>query len=85
MTVSALFFERSNRKWCRGVVVQHVDSQGRGCEFDASMRHIANAIGEEDNGKPPHKIHFPRKNSGPCLWFLLRSKWNLRGSFSFHH
>ena len=26
---------------------------------------IQNTIGEEGNGKPPHKIHFPRKNSEP--------------------
>ena len=32
------------------------------------------AIGEEGNGQPPHRILFPRKNSEPCLWFLLRSK-----------
>ena len=29
---------------------------------------------EEGNGKPPHNIHFPRKNSEPCIQFLLRSK-----------
>ena len=24
-------------------------------------RHNKNTIGDEDNGKPPHKIHFPEK------------------------
>ena len=44
-------------------------------------------IGEEGNGKPPHKIHFPRKNSKLCLWFLLRSKSSLQSSeriYKFH-
>ena len=36
------------------------------------MRHNKNAIGEKGNGKPPHEFHFPRKNSEPRLWFLLR-------------
>ena len=39
-----------------------------------------NAIGEEGNGKPPHESHFPRKNSEPCLWFLLRSKSSMQRS-----
>ena len=42
-----------------GVVVKHVDSQHRGCQFDSSICYFLNAIGEEGNGKPPHKIHFP--------------------------
>ena len=44
------------------------------------MEFYENITGEEGNGKRPHKIHFPRKSSEPCLWFLLRSKssmlWN---------
>ena len=45
----------------RGVVVKHVDSEHRECQFDSSTCHIQNAIGEEGNWKPPHEIHFPRK------------------------
>ena len=41
-------------KWCRGVLVKHADSQHRGYQFDSSMCHFWNAIGEEGNGKPPH-------------------------------
>ena len=37
-------------------------------------------IGEEDNGKPPHKTNFPRNNSEPCLSFLLRSKSSMQFS-----
>ena len=44
----------------RSVVVKHADSQHRGCQYDSSLCHNKNAIGEEGNGKPPHKIHFPR-------------------------
>ena len=44
-----------------------------------------NAIGKEGNGKPPHEFHFPRKNSEPCLWFLLRSKPSMqRSSYHFY-
>ena len=39
-------------------------------------------MGEEGNGKPPHKIHFPRRSSEPCLWFLLRSKSSMQRSRS---
>ena len=28
----------------------------------------------QGNGEPPNKVHFNRKNSGPCLWFLLSLK-----------
>ena len=28
------------RKWCRGVVVKHSDSQQMGCLFDSSMCHF---------------------------------------------
>ena len=31
-------------------------------------------IGKKGNVKPTHKIHLPRKNSEPCILFLLRSK-----------
>ena len=47
--------------WCRGVVVKHADSQHRGCQFDSSMCHFKNAIGEEGNGKPPQKNPLPKK------------------------
>ena len=63
---------------CRDVVVIHADSQYRGCQFDSSMCHFYKAIGEECNGNPPHEFHFPRKNTEPCLWFLLRSKSSMQ-------
>ena len=41
-----------------------------GYEFDSSACHNRNNIGEEGNGKPPHKPSFPRKTqsrfSGFC-------------------
>ena len=43
-------------------MVKHADSQYRDREFDSSMRHFKNVIGEEGNGKPPHEFDFPRKN-----------------------
>ena len=49
--------------WCRDVIVKHADSQHRDCQFDSSMYHCKNAIGEEGNLKLPHEIYFPRKNS----------------------
>ena len=57
--------------WCRDVVVKRANSQRRGCEFESYMIHNKISISEEGNGKPPHKIHLPGKNSKPCLWFLL--------------
>ena len=30
---------------------------------------MLNTIGEEGNGKPPHKTHFPRESSEPGLCF----------------
>ena len=44
------------------------------------IEYMLNTIGEEDNGKPPHEFHFPRKNLEPCLWFLLRSKSSMQRS-----
>ena len=35
---------------------------------------MLNTIYKEGKRKPPPKIHCPRKDSEPCLWFLLRSK-----------
>ena len=35
---------------------------------------------EEGNEKPPRKNNFPRKNSEPCVWFMLRSKSSMRRS-----
>ena len=67
---------------CHGIVVKHVDSQHRGCQCDSSTCRLKNAIGEEGNGKPPHEFHFLRKNSEPCLWFLLRLKSSMQHSFS---
>ena len=49
-------------------MLKHAISQHRGCRFD-----FQNAISKEGNGKPPREFHFPRKNSEPCLWFLLSS------------
>ena len=43
-------------------------------EIEYAMEFYGHNIGEEGNGEPLHKIHFPRKNSEPCLWYLLRSK-----------
>ena len=60
-------------EWCRGVVVKRVWTHNTGHEFESYTCHDKNAINEEGNGKPPHKFHFPRKNSEPRLWFLLRS------------
>ena len=56
-----------------------------GCEFKACMCYNKNAIGEEGNGKPPHKIHFPRKNSEPCLWFpaKLKIKYAFQYTYSY--
>ena len=34
----------------------------------------------EGNGKSPHKVYSSRKNSEPCLKFLLRSKLSIRRS-----
>ena len=44
-------------------MVKRVNSQYRGIEFDSSMCHNKYTIGEAGNGKPPHKVEFPRKNS----------------------
>ena len=65
------------KKWGCGVVVKHADSQHRDCQLDSSICHSKNTIGEEGNRKPPHEFHFPRKNSEPCLWFLLCSKLSM--------
>ena len=67
-------------------MVKHADSQHRGYQFDFSMYPNKNAIDEEGNGKPPEKIYLPRKNSKPCLCFLLRLRSSMRRSryiFSF--
>ena len=41
---------------------------------------VKNAAGEEGNGRQPHEFHFPRKDSEPYLWFLLRSKSSMQRS-----
>ena len=41
-------------------VVKHADSHHRGFQFNSSMYHFQNGIGEEGNGKPSHEFHFPR-------------------------
>ena len=40
-----------------------MQAQHRGWQFDSSMCHNINAIGEEGNGRPLHEFHFPRKYS----------------------
>ena len=73
--------------WCItvGVVVQHAESQHRGCQLDSSMCHDKNTIGAEGNEKLSHKIYFPGKHSEPCLWFLLRSKSSMRRRKEHRH
>ena len=53
--------------WCRDLMGKQVDSQHRGCQFNSSMCRNKSAIGEEDNGKRPHKVQFPIKNSESSL------------------
>ena len=36
-------------------------TRNAGVGFDSSVCHTESAFGEEGNGKPPHKIKFPRK------------------------
>ena len=50
--------------------------------FDSSMRPNKYDIGEESNEKLSHKIHFPRKDSEPCLCFLPSSKSSMQRSSS---
>ena len=38
-----------------------------GCEFESYTRHNKNVIGEGGDGRPPHKVHFPRKSSEASL------------------
>ena len=51
-------------------MVERADSEHSGCQFDSSMYHNKNTIGEEGNGKPPAKTHFSSKTqifaSGFC-------------------
>ena len=35
------------------------------------MEFNESTIGEEGKGKPPYKVHFPKKDSKPCLWSLV--------------
>ena len=51
-----------------------VQTHNTGCEFESSTCHNKNTISEEGNGKSPHEIKFLKKDSEPCLWFLLRVK-----------
>ena len=46
-----------------------MDSLHSGFEFESYKCHTKNAIGEEGNGKSPHKIHVSRKNSGLASGF----------------
>ena len=47
--------------WCLGVVVKRAEVHS-GCEFDSSMCHNKNTIGEEGDGKSRHKIRNSRNN-----------------------
>ena len=58
------------RSWCSGQMCGLITEE---LCLDPMCRD-KNAVGGGGDGKPPHKINFPRKYSGPCLWFLLRSK-----------
>ena len=51
------------------------------CQFDSSMCHKKNTIGEGGSGKLPHRIHFPRQKSESCPWLLLRSTSSTRRCF----
>ena len=42
--------------------------------------HIEGTIGMESKEKPLHTIQFPRRDSEPCLWFLLCLKWSMQCS-----
>ena len=48
-----------------------------------SKSRMLNAIAEENNRKPPHKIHFPRKNSEPYLWLLASFDIELATQFLY--
>ena len=52
-------FQLYRSEWFRWVAVKHTDAKHRGCQFEPCTCYNVNAIGEEGNGKPPHKIHFP--------------------------
>ena len=54
-----------------GAVVERLSmrTQHRGYQFDSSMYHFQNAVGEKGNRKPPHKIHFPVKTQSPVSGF----------------
>ena len=62
-----------------------------GYQFDSSMCHIKNAIGEEGNMKPPQKFHFPIKlralslvsatlETEYAMQFILKFKWLIKSS-----
>ena len=57
----------SNSRCC-GEVVERAYSKHKGCEFESHSCHNKSIIGEDGNGKSPHRIYFLSKNSGPCLW-----------------
>ena len=52
----------------------------RGREFEFYPGQNESAMGEECNGKLPHKDQYPRKYWESCLWFLLRSKLSMQSS-----
>lgn len=64
---SAALTECQQQRRC--VLVQSVDWLCRSCEIESYMVHDKNATGEKGNGKPPRKVHFPRKNLR-ALWLL---------------
>ena len=43
------------KEWCRGVVAKRAGSKQKDSDLESHTCHSKNAIGEEGNGKPPHK------------------------------
>ena len=52
-----------------------------GCEFESYTCHDKKTPGEEGNGKPAHKFHFPRETQGPVSGFLLNTNSRTQDSF----
>ena len=64
-------------------VIKCADSKHKGCRFESDTCRNKNTICEEANGKPSHKIHFPRK------FVHVLKAWNyipidLREIYSLH-
>ena len=63
-----------------GVVVQHADSQHKGCEFESYMRHSKNAFGEEAT-----ENHLIRLTSYKKLRALSLVSATLEMEYAKHH